>query len=244
MKDINSKSKAIKKFSIIILLLASLFSFSGIGAQEVPKVNVSLKLKIKDGDLKNSQITITKTGEPYKVIDPDKGVGMVDLPLGFEYTFKYTKEGYNTKIVIMDTHIPENREKGMFAKMISEVELEMLTGKLEDNYIQFVGKITYSEIKGDFDFEKESSIKKDSDQKTENLFQDPPTKGISHSNKQDGKKNKDVKTIQEDYKKFTIITISIDGKDCIYKKEEYGWGIFYYKDGKRITESTFLNETQ
>jgi hypothetical protein len=58
-------------------------------------------------------------------------------------------------------------------------------------------------------------------------------------------KNKEEKTIQEDRKKITIVTVTIDGVDYVYKKEEYSWGgLYYYKDGKNITENTYDKETE
>lgn len=58
-------------------------------------------------------------------------------------------------------------------------------------------------------------------------------------------KNKVEKVVQEDRKKITIVTVNIDGVDYVYKKEEYNWGgIYFYKDGKYITENTYNKETE
>ncbi len=58
-------------------------------------------------------------------------------------------------------------------------------------------------------------------------------------------KNIEEKIIQEDRRKLTIVTVTIDGTAYIYKKEEYSWGgIYFYKDGKNITEGTFEKETE
>lgn len=248
-----------KNFSATILLLMLFFSPYILYPQEIPIVNVTLKLKITGGDLKNSQIEITKTGAAYIVIEPNKEGDAVDLPLGFEYTITFTKMGYNTKRILVDTHVPENREKGDFERQISEVTLEKISGKLEDNYVQLVGKITYSKSKTDFDFGKEPAAKENKTKNNDKASLPPNPKPISSSPKYSDPitpvinksepaskptgKNKVVKVISEDYKKFTIITITIDGKDIIYKKEEYDWGTFFYKDGKRITGDTFTNET-
>jgi hypothetical protein len=260
MKKKNFKNILSENFNIFVLLLFLFFFSSILTAQEIPNVNVLLKIKIKDGDLKNSLITITKTELPYKVINPDKETNGVDLPLGFEYVFTFTKIGYNTKRVLMDTHVPENREREGFANQISEVELDKLSGKLEDNYIQLIGKIKYSMSKGDFDFDKIEAVKVDKTKKNEKISTSTePTFNQNSSilpvDKQSIKtpeavseiekvKNKEVRIIQEDTRKFTIITITIDSKNYIYKKEEYGWGTFFYKDGKRITSDTYTSETQ
>lgn len=251
-----------KNFNTTVLLMFLFFASSALCAQEIPVVNVTLILKIINGDLKNSQISINKTNAPYIVVEPSKEGDAVDLPLGFEYTITFTKMGYTTKLMLVDTHVPENREKGDFERQISDVTLEKLSGKLEDNYVQMIGKIKYSMSKADFDFDKVSAAKDDKTKKSDKvpLLVNPkpissspqqnvpvPTPTVVDksgpiSNKSTGK-NKVVKVISEDYKKFTIITITIDGKDIIYKKEEYGWGMFFYKEGKRITEDTFTKET-
>jgi hypothetical protein len=58
-------------------------------------------------------------------------------------------------------------------------------------------------------------------------------------------KNKEEKIIQEDKRKITVVTVNIDGVDYVYKKEEWNWGgLYFYKDGKNITERTFAKETE
>jgi hypothetical protein len=248
-----------QNFNTPVLLVLLFFASSVLYAQEIPVVNVILKLKIVNGDLKNSQITITKTDAPYIVVEPNKEGDAVDLPLGFEYTITFTKMGYNTKRMLVDTHVPENRERGDFERQVSEVTLEKLSGKLEDNYVQMIGKIKYSMSKADFDFDKGPAVKEDKTKKIDKTPLPSNPKPITSSPKQSQStppvvnksepatqtkgKNKVVKVISEDYKKITIVTITIDGKDIIYKKEEYDWGTFFYKDGKRITGDTFTNET-
>lgn len=55
----------------------------------------------------------------------------------------------------------------------------------------------------------------------------------------------DRKEIQEDRKKITIVTVTIDGTEFIYKKEEYKWGaVYFYKGPVFITERTFEKETE
>ncbi|MCE9540022.1 MAG: hypothetical protein K8R85_12515, partial [Bacteroidetes bacterium] len=147
-------------------------------------------------------------------------------------------------------------------RQIADVPLEKLSGKLEDNYVQMIGKIKYSMSKADFDFDKGAVPKEDKTKKIDKIplainpkpISTPPKqvepvlvptvvdKSDPFSDKPTGR-NKVVKVISEDYKKITLITLTIDGKDIIYKKEEYDWGTFFYKEGKRITGDTFTNET-
>lgn len=262
--EMHKNNKILKRtvnsiFNTTILLILLFFSTTNtFFAQDVPKIIVTVKLKILDGDLKNSQITITKKGAPYKVIDPSNGDYDVDLPLGFEYVFTFTKVGYVTKSLIVDTHVPEHREDREFAKQISETQLEKQTGKLEDRYVHFTGKITYSIVKGDFDFGKVSSTKTEKILKNENeipVVKPKKNPVVVTDNKPVNKqtklpitptlKNRNERVIQEDYRRLTIITIIIDEKEYVYTKEEYNWGgTYYYKDGKGIIESTFKKETE
>ena len=51
--------------------------------------------------------------------------------------------------------------------------------------------------------------------------------------------------IQEDKRKLTIVTVTINGVDFVYRMEEYSWGgVYYYKDGINISERTFDKETE
>lgn len=264
MKNRINKYATIKNFNSTIVVMLLLLSTTILYAQEIHKVNFTLKLRITDGDLKNSQITITRKGAPYHVIDPSKGAYVVDLPLGFEYELTYTKLGYVTKTVLFNSHVPENREKGVFAKQFCEVLLEKQPEGPQISAIQVIAKISYNKGIEDFDYEKDFAVKTN---KTEDSEKDSPVKpkakapNLPHASavkplvkqseikpsppsSKPSVKNKVEKIIQEDTRKITIVTFIIDSREYVYKKEEYGWGVFFYKDGKSITESTFRNETQ
>jgi hypothetical protein len=84
---------------------------------------------------------------------------------------------------------------------------------------------------------------------TENKKQNPavvaqPENNLENTVKKPIVKNKEVKVIQEDYKKFTIITITIDDLKYVYRKEEFNFSTFYYKDGVSIGADTYENETK
>ncbi len=254
-----------KNINEIILLVVLFFSSTILYSQVAPNLNVTLKLKIKEGDLKNSQISITKKGAPYKVIDPSKGGYAVDLNLGYEFEFTYSKLGYITKIVLVDTHVPEHRENGVFEKLVCEVELEKQPQEHSINHSLPSAKIAYSNSKGDFSFEKEYDPKAEKTREKEKNAVSQKAKITPGTNSQNNAipviikqsenktespsykpavKNREEKVIQEDNKKITIITINNGVKDYIYRKEEYGWGTYFYKDNKGITENTFTNETK
>ena len=262
--DYNEKKKVKRILNMnfkVIIFLSLLLLCSRLFAQDIPNVNITLKLKITDGDFKNCQIIIIKAGAPYIVIEPNKEGNAIDLPLGFDYTITFIKKGYNTKRILVDSHVPENREKGDFERQFAEVSLEKISGILEDNYVQLIGKMAYSFSKADFKWEKDPSQKEDKAPKnvvaaakvkpvTPKPVAPKPVNTIPPSdNKPEAVsflprgRNKDVKVISEDFKIVTIVTITIDGKEIIYKKEEYSFATFFYKDGKRIIEDTYINET-
>jgi hypothetical protein len=235
-------------------LAVLIFFFSSLTvAQTTQKLNVTVSLKIKDGDMKNSLVTITRVNEPFKILDPSKGESIVDLPLGYEYQFAFTKLGYATKSIIVDTHVPENRELKPFKKQVFKVELEKEATGGQSNV-----KIAYNMSLNDFDFYKGdfSKTEKVNAQKNNPVNTTKPKENTTTTTPQTNvnpekqtqnnhSKIKDKKVIQQDSKKITIITINSDGKDYIYKKEEFSWGgTFFYKNDVSITESTFINETE
>ena len=242
-------------FSLIKYLgfAAILVSFSGLYAQSAAtaKLEVVVALKVKNGDLKNSQVTITRKGEPFKILDPAQGETTVELPLGYEYLFAFTKLGYVTENIYIDTHVPENREKRTFKKQNFKVELEKERDKESGGDI----KLAYNMSLQDFDYYKgkgprlikEKVAAPVSTAKTKVNVADTvrePSNPEEHTTKAGGK-IKDKKVTQMDTKKITNITIVIDDKEYIYKKEEYDWGgVFFYKNGMGITSDTYRMETE
>jgi hypothetical protein len=275
----------IKLFVAALLCFVCLFSFS----QEAPKFNVKVKFQIEAGNLENALITITKNGKTDRVIDPNKGKYSVDLDLNADYALIFTKMGYITKTVSIDTHVPNGREKEDFAKFTATVELAKQPEEEVITYSQPVGRIKYSGMVEDFDYDKdytasaEAMIKKAESNptpkpkppapnpRTEPKPPPPTTTPVSNPIPIEVKqpeykpeppklkpvviepvipdkpivKNQEERTIQEDKRKITIITVNINGVDYIYKKEEYSWGgVYFYKDGKNITERTYAKETE
>lgn len=266
MKNIFLKYVIVKKINALFVLILLFFSSQNIIAQEeAHQLNITLKLKIYEGDLKNSMVTITKKGMPFKVIDPNRDNFEVDLPLGSEYLFTFRKIGYITKIVSVDTHVPEGREKSEFAKKNSDIELDIQPEGRLITYPKPVASLSYSIRKRDFAWDKDvasegykmqkkekentNSNPKAETPTTENKKQNPivatqPENNLVNTVKKPIVTNKEVKVIQEDYKKFTITTITIDDKKYIYRKEEFNFSTFYYKDGLSIGADTYENETK
>lgn len=265
------KGSNIKLFGIILLLILAGSSF----AQE-NTFSLKVKFSVNGGGLDNALITITKNGSPYRVIDPSKSKYKLDLELGAEFLLVFTKQGYITKSLLVDTHVPNGREKEEIREYIATVELAKQPEDQVITYTQPVGRITYSSLEGEFDADKDYSQKaQDMVKKAESnpapkpkpVVPPPVSKPIPVAVKPPEYKpeppkpkppvvepvvavkpivkNKEEKILQEDRRKLTIITVNIDGVDYIYRREEYNWGgLYYYKDGKNITESTFYKETE
>ncbi|MDQ3048081.1 MAG: hypothetical protein M3R27_11070, partial [Bacteroidota bacterium] len=284
----NIVSGCLRPNIMFCLILVICFSFSSKG-QEAPKFNIKLKFSVQQGGLDNSLITITRNGSPYRVIDPSKGKYSIELELGSEFLFTFTKPGHITKSVLIDTHVPNGREKEEFGKFVADVGLELQPTEQIVTYSQPVGRIKYSNPSGDFDFDKdytatakemEKVAKENPKPKPKEPTPNPrpvvtpqPTQSLPPSKPEPVVikqpeytpepekpkpiivkteappkpivKNKTEKIIQKDRLKITIVTVNIDGVDYTYKREEYSWGgLYYYKDGKNITERSFEIETE
>ncbi|HEY0031122.1 MAG TPA: hypothetical protein VGC65_10220 [Bacteroidia bacterium] len=142
------------KKSVLLFGLFLLFSTFSVKAQE-PLFTIKLKFSVQEGGLDNSLITITRDGKVYRTIDPSKGKYNVDLELGSNFVFTFTKPGHITKQVIVNTVVPNGREKEDFAKFIAEVGLEMQPEDKIVTYSQPVGRIKYDGIAGDFNFDND-----------------------------------------------------------------------------------------
>lgn len=138
----------------IFIMSLLLLSSSALHAQEA-KLNLKIKFNVIKGKLDNALITITRNGQPYRVIDPNKGKYVLDLEMNSDFVFTFTKMGYISKSVIVDTHIPKGREEEYFNEFIADVTLEPQPEDKIITYSQPVGKVKYSNAAGDFDFDND-----------------------------------------------------------------------------------------
>jgi hypothetical protein len=279
-------TNAPQKISIFIGCVLFLFVHT-LSAQA--KFTVKLKFSVQEGGLENSLITITRDGNPYRIIDPSKGKYFIDLELGSDFVFTFTKLGHITKQVIINTVVPPGHEDQDFAKFIADVGLEVQPEDKVVTYSQPVGKIAYSNASGDFDFDKDytqtatEAQKKDKENAPPKPKEPvpnprpvppvttPPTVAPSNPipvvvkqpeykpeppkpkpvvvepvvEQKPIVKNKEEKIIQEDRRRITLVTVTVNEVSFLYKKEEYNWGgVYYYRDGKNITASSFDKETE
>ncbi|MDF2438508.1 MAG: hypothetical protein K0Q95_2884 [Bacteroidota bacterium] len=269
---------------VLMCLCGPFSSFS----QEANTFSLKVKFSIQGGGMENALITITKNGTPYRVID-SKAKYKLDLELGAEFLLVFTKPGYITKSIAVDTRVPNGREKEEIREYIATVELAKQPEDQEITYTQPVGRIKYSTMESEFDADKDYTqaaqamvAKAEANPKPKPkppapnpkpVTTTPPPQTLPPSNpipvavkppeykpeppkpKPVAKepetvykpvtKNKVEKVIQEDRKKITVVTVTIDGIDYVYKKEEYNWGgVYFYCDGKNITENTFTKQTE
>ncbi|MCW3102451.1 MAG: hypothetical protein JWO09_891 [Bacteroidetes bacterium] len=270
------------------LLLCVLTGITSSAQEPASTFSLKVKFSIEGGGMENALITITKNGSTYKVID-SKSKYVLDLELGADFLLTFTKPGYITKSLAVDTHVPNGHEKDEFNQYIATVELAKQPEDQEITYTQPVGRIKYSGMEGQFDADKDYSQKAQAMVETAEAHPKPKPKPPAPNPKPETKpapvqttppsnpvavpvkqpeykpeppkpkpvvtvpdvpakaivKNKEEKIIQEDRRKITIVTVNIDGTDYVYKKEEYTWGgLYFYKNGKNITERTFEKETE
>jgi hypothetical protein len=286
-KQIKAGNYYSQVFSLSLLFFCFVFTLS---SQTAPQFRVKVKFSCQEGGLENSLITITKGGATYRVIDPSKGKYNVDLDLNAEFTMTFTKPGHITKAIVVDTHVPKDREQSEFAKFEAIVELFKQPEDEIITYSQPVGKISYSFNGGDFDFDHDytataqAQIKKDEEHPKPApkpptpaprpvTTPPPPPPPVPPSNPEPvvikqpeykpepekkkpvptepeiiykpAVKNKEERIIQKDRLKITIVTVTVNDVNYEYKKEEYAWGgVYYYLDGKNITEGTFYRDTE
>lgn len=168
--------KCLSKARIYFSLLLIVFTFPIATAQEAPKFSVKIKFSCQQGGLENSLITIMKNGSAYRIIDPNKGKYFIDLDLGSEFKLIFTKPGHISKTVVIDTHVPNGREKEDFAKFDAIVSLAMQPEDQIITYSQPVGRIEYSENKQDFDFNKDYTATAQAQQKKDEEHPKPKPK--------------------------------------------------------------------
>jgi hypothetical protein len=137
----------------IFLLLMLFASFKAVA--QAPKYNIRIIVAIVDGGFENSVVTIKKDGVPFRTIDPNKSKYKVELDLNSEFIITYTKMGYISKSVVVDTHIPNGREQEEFAGNDITIELNKQPEDQEITYTQPVGKFKYSNDVQDFDYDKD-----------------------------------------------------------------------------------------
>lgn len=114
-----------------------------------PKFQVQIIIKIP-GDSVGATISITQNAKPFKSIKSDGISYFVSFDLNSKYLITCSKKGYSTKIVTLDTSIPDGREQEEFARFTMTV---VLLKKSEDSKRDTslpVGGVAYIAAEQDF----------------------------------------------------------------------------------------------
>lgn len=115
------------------------------------KFNIKITVQSEGGDSTGITINVSKNKKPDKIIKYEGAHFPVALDLNSYYLLKFSKTGFITKAVYVNTKIPKGREKDDFARFIMDVVLKKKTKDKSSDYINFVGGIKYDTTAQDFD---------------------------------------------------------------------------------------------
>lgn len=140
----------IQILALIIFLVVNSF---GVSLAQVSEFNISGKLKVDGGSNSDAKITIEKNGKRVKVID---GTSKFEIALDFDavYTLAFEKEGFVTKRLRFDTHVPEGRLERELLPF--EFVVEIFEQYDDVNLVVFnqpVGQISFNEDIDEFDYD-------------------------------------------------------------------------------------------
>lgn len=130
-------------------------TFCYVGAHAQTGLNVFGKMKVDKSTVDQAHLTISKDGSPFKSGGVEKN-GKFDFILQFNhvYLFTFAKPGFVTKKILIDTHIPKEKEGTKFNPF------EFIVTVFDQNdsqnayaYNQPVARIHYSEFINEFDYD-------------------------------------------------------------------------------------------
>lgn len=115
-----------------------------------PRFQAQIIIKIP-GDSLGSTLNITQNGKPFQSIKSDGISYFVSFDLNSKYLISCSKKGYSTKIVTLDTTIPDGREKDEFARFTMDIGLIKKSIDNKRDTSMPVGGVAYSVVVQDFD---------------------------------------------------------------------------------------------
>ena len=138
-----------------LLLFLSLLGFSSLLSAQDGLLKVNLKFLIDNGNRDGAKIAIQKDGQGWKSFDSDGKKESVDLPYGHEYLFTFSKPGYITKRIFFSTKLPdEMKDRDDFRPYLFQVTIFKQYDDVNITvYNQPVGRIAYSNVTDDFDYD-------------------------------------------------------------------------------------------
>ncbi|MEZ4721830.1 MAG: hypothetical protein R2813_08155 [Flavobacteriales bacterium] len=166
-------------------------------AQE--KFVITGRFKVDGGSNSGAQIVLEKDGKKVKTVD---GSSRFEIPLDFQavYVVSFEKDGYVTKRLRFDTHVPKERaEQGFFP---FDFTVELFEQFDDVNVVVFnqpVGKISYSDLIDEFDYDTDytQSIQTQIQQVLDEVEQKKEEKAVkaAEEKKQEEQLNKQVTTL-------------------------------------------------
>ena len=141
-------AKSSRFLGLILLFLISLSAYAQDDA-----FYIGGKFKVDGGSNRDARIVIEKDGKKVRTIAGD---ARFEIPLDFQaiYVLSFEKDGYVTKRLRFDTHVPETRIEGGF--QFFDFTVEIFEQYDDVNVVVFnqpVGQISYDDLLGDFDYD-------------------------------------------------------------------------------------------
>ena len=136
-------------------ILCLVLTFCNVAVNAQTGLNVFGKMKVDKSTLDQSHLTISKDGTPFKRGGVEKN-GKFDFVLQYNhvYLFTFSKPGFVTKKILIDTHIPKEKKGTKFNPF------EFIVTVFDQNdsqntyaYNQPVARIHYSEFIDEFDYD-------------------------------------------------------------------------------------------
>jgi hypothetical protein len=108
------------------------------------KLNLTVNFDTEDNNAKGAKITITKDDKPFDEFTYDTLGYKNDMEMNSKYLFTCSKEGYITKSIVVDTHIPKYKDEKPFKKLTTTIELKKQSKNSIITNLEPVGYVYYN----------------------------------------------------------------------------------------------------
>jgi hypothetical protein len=145
-------------FRKIVLILGCIIAPFGLALGQEAYI-ITGKLKVETGRLTQGKILVEKNGKKDKQFSAEgNGKFELKLDLNNNYVISFSQEGYVTKKISFDTHVPKDREEFGF----DPFDFQVIIFKQYDDistvvFNQPVGQIRFDGEIDDFDYDKDYS---------------------------------------------------------------------------------------
>lgn len=218
----SNKYRLVKTISLYFLFF---YITTDLALAQAPTLTVSGKLKIEKGNLDQSKITLEKNGE---IIQEKSlsGSGKFEFELDYnaDYIFSFSKEGFVTKKVSFNTHIPNDV---LNSKDFNPEPFNFMVSLFKQydgvNYVVFnqpVGKIRFNGSLGEFDYDTDYTKSIQSHiQEIEDQVKQEELKEENQNNQQQADLSRQDKEMKEQERAQMIAQLKADA-DARKKAEE------------------------